>query len=530
MKKLLGLAMLVFLITGFAVPSIALDFNLSGELKVEGILNSKETMNDNDATSDYRQMRLRVKTDIKITEDLSLVTRFDALEKILSSKDSAFDNNEDDDNIDFDRAYINYKSPIGLFRVGRMQGSVWGTTFCDDDQDADRILYVAPLSLKDGTLYIGAVAEKVAEYDKGILSSDSDNDKYYLSATYKTKNYKTGFLTALYNFKTFQDPGQAFATKDVIGSYNQNSNLSDYQFYLTSNDLANNSSNYTTWYATNAAIASGGGSPDGDWIVVAPGTADSSKSIDASSLSTFGITKGTTCQAKVYLLSPYFDGKFGNFGIKTELDYVFGTAKYDDPNPADAFAIEEDHDVRAYGLFAEGSYDLDAVTFQAGFALVSGDADYTDDEVNSMGYVSPGVDWAKLFILNADDHGMNTTLGNGVGNHVGDGFGSAATAMCDGYQLFYLGADWAVTDSFSLGAVIGISKAYDVPTGQDYDDEQGIEYNLNLTWNITDNLEYSALFAYLDGGDYWKTRATGTTNPNIDPDVYSFYHKLSLTF
>ena len=125
---------------------------------------------------------------------------------------------------------------------------------------------------------------------------------------------------------------------------------------------------------------------------------------------------------------------------------------------------------------------------------------------------------------------MTTTLGNGVGNHVGNGFGSASTAMCDGYKLFYFGADWAVTDSFSLGAIVGISMAYDVPTGQSYNDEQGIEYNFNLTWNITDNLEYSALFAYLDGGDYWKTRATGSVDNNIDPDIYSFYHKLSLTF
>jgi len=164
-------------------------------------------MLDNDKTTDYRQMRLRVKTDFSVTDKLKLTTRFDALEKVLSSRDSAFDDeyddprtqsDADDENIDFDRAYLTYISPIGFFQVGRMKGVTWGTSFCDDETDTDRIKYVLPIPLDKGKLSIGAVAEKVTEYGHISNHSDADNDKYYIGLTYKAEKYSTGLLTAFY--------------------------------------------------------------------------------------------------------------------------------------------------------------------------------------------------------------------------------------------------------------------------------------------------------------------------------------------
>lgn len=468
----------------FALPAMAIEVDFSGSFEVEGILNSSERMYDDDKTSDFRQMRLRVQTEFTVTDDLKLITRFDALEKVLSSKDSAFtttyndtgwDSDADDDNIDFDRAYISWKSPIGLFEVGRMMGVVWGTSFCDDESDTDRIKYVLPISMGEGKLYIGVVAEKVTENDKGPLVSEADNDKYYIGATYVAKSYRTGLLSAFYNFKTFQDPGQSLATEVYYENYVPDS-------------------------AT---------------------TLDPAMSV-TEALTVFG-TRGQTCEGQVFLLAPYFEGKFGDFSLTTELDYVFGTTEYH----VDGV---DDKDVRGFGYFVEGGYDLGPATFQLGFAHSSGDADYTDDKIESMGFVSPGVDWAKLLILHDDVTGLNNTLAGGLGNHVGDGFGSPSTAMCDGYQVLYAGVDYAVTDTISLGLIAGMSWADEVPDGMDYDDDQGVEYDASFTWNLTKNLQYKAIAAYLDGGDYWKTRRTGTVDPDIDPNIYTLYHKLILTF
>jgi len=546
MKKVLLFAVLSIFVAGISLPAAALETEFSGEFYVEGILNSSVNMLDSDNTVDYRQMRLRVQTDFKVSDNLKLTTRFDALDKVLSSKDSAFNidgagTNEDDDNIDFDRAYLTYISPIGMFEVGRMKGVVWGTTFCDDETDTDRIKYTVPIELGDGKLYLAAVAEKVTEND---TMRDDDNDKYYLGAVYKTEKYATGLLSAMYSFNKFQDPGQSFATDDLKSSYETNINAASYRSYLASNVATDSMASYGGWYSANATnaltaqayakaaaayqaagdLAKASAAASAASAAAANINADWPNDMDTASLMTMK-NRGTTNDAKVYLLSPYFQGKFGDLSLEAELDYVFGTITYDDKYNS------EDSDVKGFAYFVEGDYDFSPINVLGGFAHSSGDADYDDTDVKSMGFVSPGVDWEKLFILNADYHGMNGTLGNGVGNHVGTGFATPSTAMLDGYQMLYAGVDYAVTDSITLGFIGAISKADDVPEAAGYDDDQGMEYDFTFDWNITDNLTYHAVAAYLDGGDYWTTRASGgVVDPNVDPQVYALFHRLTLTF
>ncbi|MBF0199847.1 MAG: hypothetical protein HQK66_00760 [Desulfamplus sp.] len=552
MKKVVLSLFACCFVAAMALPVHALEVDFNGEFYVEGIFNSSENMLEADASSSYRQMRLRVQTTFKISDNLSLITRFDALEKVLSSNDSSFDTDDDgsgwdsdvdDDNIDFDRAYLSYISPIGLFDIGRMKGVTWGTSFCDDESDTDRIRYVLPVPMGEGKLYIAAVAEKVTENDMGTQFSSKDNDKYYLGFVYRTDDYSAGLLSAFYNFKRFQDPGQSFAVADLTRSYKANSNSSDYRDFLRNSDMADEFAAYAAWYGANAVTAGTAKAyADAAAAYMAAGDAASAGAAaqqagayaaqidedwanDASPSSLRAISgRGPTTEAKVYLLAPYFQGTFGNLSLEAELDYVFGTSTYAVPGV-------KDRDIEAFAYFAEAQYDFGGFNVQAGFAHSQGDADYTDDDISSMGYVAPGVDWAKMFILSSIDHGMSTTLGNGVGNHVGNGFASPSTAMCDGYQMFYAGLDYVLTDTITIGVLGAISKADDLPQGPGYDDDQGIEYNAKFTWNLTDNLTYSAIGAYLDGGDYWKTRASGgVVDPSVDPEVYALYHNITLTF
>ncbi|MBF0111830.1 MAG: hypothetical protein HQK74_03755 [Desulfamplus sp.] len=542
MKKVVVFAVMFVFLTGLPMAASALEVDFSGEFYVEGILNSNPNMLDSDNTSDYRQMRLRVQTDFSVSDNLKLTTRFDALEKVLSSRDSAFDGNEDDDNIDFDRAYLTYISPIGMFEVGRMKGIVWGTTFCDDESDTDRIKYTVPIEIGDGKLYMVAVAEKVTENDTMI---DDDNDKYYIGGVYKTNNYATGVLSAMYSFNKFQDPGQKFASDDLLSSYDLNgAYTSSYRTFIKTNGLSDEAASYAKWYGANAKSAlTAKGYADAAAKYQAAGmateaaaaaqaaaaakaniAADWTSDMQTTSVMTMG-NRGLTNDAKAYLLSPFFQGKFGNFSLESELDYVFGTLEYDKRYNV------KDTDVEGFAYFVQGGYDLSPFAFQAGFAHSSGDSDYSDDKVESIGYVSPGVDWEKLFILNSDYHGMNSSLGNGIGNHVGTGFATASTAMLDGYQMFYAGVDYALTDAITLGFIGAMSKADTVPEGSGFDDDQGFEYDFTFTWNITDNLTYKAIAAYLDGGDYWTTRASGgVVDSTVDPEVYALFHRLTLTF
>jgi len=501
-----------------ASPALALDLDVSGSLQFEGVYNENATLQKSDSADSFREMRLRVLTEAQITDNIKIITRFDALDKILSSNDSAFDYGEDDDNFDFDRAYAEIITPIGLLSVGRMQGVVWGTSWSDDETDTDRIKLITPIPIGQNKLYIGAVAEKVTENDKGVELSSKDNDKYYIGATYKTKNYSTGLLSAFYNFHLFQDPGQAKKFKDLDEAGGLDQALSD---KASAERYVSFAENYVA--AAAAATAAGNFEEAGKFGVqalAAKTNAQQYGSTDAlNALKAWdGEDRGGTTEAKVYLLAPYFDGKFGPLGITTELDYIFGETEYDKDNST--------RDVEGYAWFGELRYDIADVTLQAGYAITSGDADYYDDEIGNMGFVAPGADWAKAFILTSDEHDMNTTLGGGLGNLVGDGFGSAYTACLDGYRMIYAGVDYTcLDDTLTLGALIASSKADETPI--DVDDDHGIEYDLTLSWKIMDNLLYSGVAAYLQAGDYWKERSK---NDNAGEDTYAIYHKLEIFF
>lgn len=504
-----------------ASPALALDLDVSGSLQFEGVYNENATLSKTDAPDSFREMRLRILTEAQVTEKIKLITRFDALDKILSSKDSAFDNNEDDDNIDFDRAYAEIITPIGLLAVGRMQGVVWGTSWSDDEADTDRIKLVTPIPIGANKLYIGVVAEKVTENDKGVEKSSKDNDKYYIGATYKAPNYSTGLLTAFYNFHYFQDPDQAMKTKTLNDAGGADKAISDLTMAQTLGAQA-------TSYVALAVAAQADAEINLATQYAAQATALGTSAVAyastpaAAALQTLlALPRGTTSEAKVYLMAPYFDGKFGPLGLTAEMDYIFGEASYDKNNTT--------KDVSAYSWFAEARYDIGPVTVQAGYAYTMGDADHTDNDIGNMAYVAPGADWAKAFILTNNDHGMNTTLGGGLGNLVGDGFGSGYTAYLDGYRMIYAGADCKLlNDAITVGALIASSQADDTPAG--IDDNHGIEYDLTFSWKIMDNLVYSSVAAYLQAGDYWKERGTPLGFNNDSEDTYALYHKLELFF
>ncbi len=494
----------VFIAIAVAVPSFAVEFDATGSLRFQGVYNQNAASSDDNKPDSYRDMRLRVKTELKVTDKITLVTRFDALDKVLSSNDSAFEEESDGENIDFDRAYMKIISPVGLFVIGRQEGITWGTSFADDEDDTDRIKYVLPIPVGDNKLYIGIVAEKVGEEDKGTALSNKDNDKYYVSATYVAENFRAGFLTGFYHFNTFQDPGQATlykALNAVGGPEAAAAALADATKYGTlaaaaGADLdANLAGQYGILY--NTALASP--------ALAAAGALQS-------------LTRGTTAAGKVWLISPYFTGKFGGLGISTELDYITGKTEYD-------VSGADDRDVAAYSFMFETTYDAGPAGFQIGFATSSGDTDFSDDDIESMGYVSPGLDWGKMFILSADDHGMNTTLGvNNMGNHAGDGFGDSSTTLLAGYQMFYIGADFDVNETMNIGTIMCMSKADDAP--DTFDDDQGFEVDVTFGWKMMDNLQYTGTIAYLAAGDYWK----GAGEAGDGDDTIALFHRLELTF
>ena len=423
-----------------SAPAFAVDAKLSGEYRVRGLYLESTNMDPEESPNSYMDMRLRLKPVFTITDDIKLVTRFDALDnKMWGDADTTVRDADNPENFDWDYTYMVLKTKIGAFLVGRQPDGPWGTVFADTVDPADRITYVLPIE----DFRFAAIFEKWYEFD-GIDSTESsnDNDKYYLTGSYKTDNLDTGLLLGYYDVKNFVDLGTSDPTVTAI---------------LGQAGLSGRPINARVFIA--APFFEGDFGPFGltTELVYVFGTAE----YTASSI-------------------PALAGALG---------------------PMAALLEDEDHDVKAYAFNLEGRYTWGPLRFEMGWATYSGDilGGDDDDTIEGFGYIEEGGDWEKMFILNNTTHGLDTGLGGGMGNLAG---GRASVTCVAGYQMYYAGIDYSPMEDLTFGVKVATSKADQVRDS--WDDDHGQEYDFIFTWDINDNLEYKMIAAYLDAGDFWK--------------------------
>ena len=196
MKKLTTIALAVCLAFALAAPVMAVDADFSGHYRVRGHYMQQWDLRDTTPSKSFMDMRFRLQTVFKVTDILSVTTRFDAIDKVWGDDDTA----SVTENIDFDRAYMTVKAPIGKFDFGRMAGGTWGTSFNDTDGEYDRIKFTK--TIDNLTLYLVYQKNTEADDATAVTAADQDSDTYYFLADYKAENTKAGLLLAFTNDKT----------------------------------------------------------------------------------------------------------------------------------------------------------------------------------------------------------------------------------------------------------------------------------------------------------------------------------------
>jgi|GEM_PF-65166 len=255
MKKLWIALLSAVVIFAIAMPASAVDLKLSGSYFAGGYYISNPTLFDKDSQENaalfkawagsrvtagtgygytvvgtqiygnggsaaYFTNRLRMQADMKIVEGLTLVTRFDALERVWGEErwaggtsatasrlqvpsNTTLANSQAtttaQQNIEFERAYVDFVTGIGRFLVGYQQFGTWGTTFADTSKTAPGIGYYVPV----GPVTLVA---KYAKWSEGITNvnqnpsgtyvsaNDVDKDEYDLAVIYKGKAAEAGLL------------------------------------------------------------------------------------------------------------------------------------------------------------------------------------------------------------------------------------------------------------------------------------------------------------------------------------------------
>jgi len=141
----------------FSVPALAVDVKFSGSYYARGWYISNHELNEDEDSRAFMNQRLRVGTVFQVAEGLALTTRFDALEKKWGDQTwkGEFEDVRDrpvggsgkeQENIEFERAYVSFTTAVGLFDVGYQQGSsLFGTDFLDSDESVGRIKYTLPV-------------------------------------------------------------------------------------------------------------------------------------------------------------------------------------------------------------------------------------------------------------------------------------------------------------------------------------------------------------------------------------------------
>jgi hypothetical protein len=215
MKKFTMIAIVLGVALMLAVPAMAVELTNDGYLRVRGFSEKGYSLDDNaQSTSSYYDMRFRLNTAFKVSDEVWINTRLHAMNRTLDGADPV-----DENNINWRRIWMNIKTPIGLFRAGRMQGGTWGLVAFDNEGRQDRIRLDGPA----GPLKWGFIIRKAAEGDVGFTYSSADYNVYYAYILYPSETFTAGLLYGYLDNKTASD--QSIVWNPATGTANNYSAL-----------------------------------------------------------------------------------------------------------------------------------------------------------------------------------------------------------------------------------------------------------------------------------------------------------------
>ncbi len=211
MKRFWFVLLSLGLFMAFSTSAFAVDVKVGAEYYVGGLYLNKTRVWNGSAYTDgdvpstaFFFQRLRVGTDFVVSPCLKLVTRFDAMERIWGGQrtepgDDWYINapaegspswsagtRAENENIAFDITYVEYVSPIGMFRVGYMPDYSFGTVFADEGNQMynGQILYAIKKGPFTGILNYSKVSENNDHYGYSYGYTDVDYDSYRVAGIY----------------------------------------------------------------------------------------------------------------------------------------------------------------------------------------------------------------------------------------------------------------------------------------------------------------------------------------------------------
>ncbi|MEW6326956.1 MAG: hypothetical protein AB1487_05100 [Thermodesulfobacteriota bacterium] len=265
MKKGLIIIAAALFVAAMVLPAMAVDMSISGYYRVRGVYQSNADQGsitpwDNPTPGDiptagglthgygspdaYWDHLLQLNPVFKVADNLKLVTQVSVFNNQMwgSSETSGgvastgalnmANYGDTADNILMNRAYIEWATPKGTLKVGRMAGNMtFFTPWANTILDADRIMYYSP-SWGGFNFFAGYEKRNEQSATSGNNIADEDEDRYFLCLNYAQPCYFLGYALDYY-----RDRSESGATTDPNGIW-----AADYYkhvFCLKANDHTN---------------------------------------------------------------------------------------------------------------------------------------------------------------------------------------------------------------------------------------------------------------------------------------------------
>lgn len=205
MKRFWLVLLSLGLVMAFSASVFAADVKFTGSFYALGMYQDDTTL-VKDATgypsTAFYAQRLRVNMEFWATPALKVITRFDAMERIWSQPvrgttgtADSYASATENENIAFDNIYLWYASKVGIWSVGVMPDSAWGTAFGDNEAPAGKVAYM----FVKMPLVVGVQIVKLGDYSRSVANptrtaNDVDYDKYQAFVIYNFKGGSAGVL------------------------------------------------------------------------------------------------------------------------------------------------------------------------------------------------------------------------------------------------------------------------------------------------------------------------------------------------
>ncbi len=215
MKKFLVVLLSLGLIVCFSAAASAVDVKFGGSYQIEGAYENNMWQSGDDGRGFFGGSnsaaavwtRTRIQPVFQIADGLSLTVRMDALEKQWGGTQwkggytdytnsrrmpgTSVNKAKIQENFEFERSFVTFKTMVGQFDIGYQQVAKWGTNFGDYEQTGPR----AKFATQFGPVVVLAIWDKAYENDQDPLyvrtnKVDADIDYYRLAGFSRGRDWR----------------------------------------------------------------------------------------------------------------------------------------------------------------------------------------------------------------------------------------------------------------------------------------------------------------------------------------------------